>query len=563
MGIPAYFSYILKQHRGILQKLGVHRRQLNTVWDVLLMDCNSIIYDVVHAQREEDKKKEREENKEKVKVNGWSNHENIIDLVIAKIRGYIAEIRPTRFTMVAFDGVAPMAKMEQQRLRRFKGVTCVTTGVTGVISEGASDFNTVQITPGTPFMALLAEKMEAAFAGDASVIVATSTGPGEGEQKLFAHLRANPQTGNVAVYGLDADLIMLALFHLDYARNIFVCREEPQRDNDKNKNQNQTSKEEGAADLIFLDAAALSRTLCAEMAASGIEEYAFLCFFLGNDFLPHFPALNLRTTGLNRLMEAYRTTISAHPGRRLVTKTKTLNHDRKHYSDSSASSASASSIDYSIEWKNVTELVAELARHEPEFLRQEMEVRETWEAAERRRLETQGSGIDAWRESAPILFRGAEHYIFGQGSYGIYGCGGSFSIGWRERYYRALFPRASCIKKDPWRIAENYAEGLNWVLQYYTRGCIDTRWKYRHAYPPLLGDLTAGLRLGLGQVPKVGCQTFVSPREQLLYVVPPAYYSIVGLGDELEEDYEKNNQVPKYQWAFCRFLWEAHLEFED
>ena len=93
MGIPAYFSYILKQHRGILQKLGVHKSRLNTVWDVLLMDCNSIIYDVVHEKKAEQ-----------------LDHENIIDLVIAKIRAYIAAIRPTRFTMVAFDGVAPMAK---------------------------------------------------------------------------------------------------------------------------------------------------------------------------------------------------------------------------------------------------------------------------------------------------------------------------------------------------------------------------------------------------------------------------------------------------------------------
>jgi 5'-3' exoribonuclease 2 len=194
-----------------------------------------------------------------------------------------------------------MAKMEQQRLRRFKGL---------ILGSGEKPaFNTVQITPGTPFMALLSEKIEAAFAGDASVIVATSTGPGEGEQKLFAHLRANPQTGaNVAVYGLDADLIMLSLFHLDYARNIFVCREEPHSDK-KNKgrdNHGVLGVVGGVgADLVFLDAAALSRTLCAEMAAPcrhhhitenpGIEEYAFLCFFLGNDFMPHFPALKDET----------------------------------------------------------------------------------------------------------------------------------------------------------------------------------------------------------------------------------------------------------------------------
>jgi len=524
------------------------------------MDCNSIIYDVVHAHPE------------------VVEHENIIEFVIAKIREYIRVIRPTRFTMVAFDGVAPMAKMEQQRLRRFKSVTATTTAEVNI--KPTIGFNTVQITPGTPFMTLLSKKMEAAFSGDASVVVATSSGAGEGEQKLFAHLRANPCTDcDVAVYGLDADLIMLALLHLDYARNIFVCREEDKRkgsargqsqnpgqsqnqgphDNGKNsvnsvKSGNSGNSEKDVEDLIFLDARALSLTLCAEMATTlqkpGIEEYAFLCLFLGNDFLPHFPTLNLRTVGLNRLMEAYRAVISSHPSRRLVRKTRTIPEQtitNKHYSV-------LGSNEYVVEWKNVAALVGELARYEQEFLRQEMVVRDGWEVAERRRLTTQGSGIEVWMESAPVLFREIEHYICNGG---VGGGVGGIRYGWRGRYYRALFSPGV----EPREVTKNYAEGLDWVLQYYTRGCVDTRWKYRYAYPPLLGDLAAGggglegAEWGRGG----GGQTFVSPREQLLYVVPPAFYSIVGLGEETGGE----NKRPQYRWAFCRFLWEAHLEFKN
>ena len=40
-----------------------------------------------------------------------------------------------------------------------------------------------------------------------------------------------------------------------------------------------------------------------------IYDYVFISFLLGNDFLPHFPALNLRTTGMDHLLEAYSHTI--------------------------------------------------------------------------------------------------------------------------------------------------------------------------------------------------------------------------------------------------------------
>ena len=44
MGIPSYFSYIVKNHSSIIIKYNPKSISVNNLY----LDCNSIIYDVVH-----------------------------------------------------------------------------------------------------------------------------------------------------------------------------------------------------------------------------------------------------------------------------------------------------------------------------------------------------------------------------------------------------------------------------------------------------------------------------------------------------------------------------------
>ena len=78
-----------------------------------------------------------------------------------------------------------------------------------------------------------------------------------------------------------------------------------------------------------------------------LYDYIFLCFFLGNDFLPHFPSLNIRTSGMDILMETYRN----------VLKDKNIIVNGK------------------IKWKHMRLLIEELAKNEEENIQREYKIR--------------------------------------------------------------------------------------------------------------------------------------------------------------------------------------------
>ena len=101
MGIPSYFSYIVKQHSNVIRKLD-NTMKINNFY----IDANSIIYDAIH----------------KIDFNNLTDTDvnTIIHKVINKIDDYIHTIKPDTYVFIAFYGVAPVAKLEQQRQRRYK-----------------------------------------------------------------------------------------------------------------------------------------------------------------------------------------------------------------------------------------------------------------------------------------------------------------------------------------------------------------------------------------------------------------------------------------------------------
>ena len=522
MGIPSYFSYIVKNHPSIIKKY--FKNILNV--DNLYLDCNSIIYDA-YSKMEFDKLTET------VAI-------SIIRRVISKIEEYITTIRPSKTVIVAFDGVAPVAKLEQQRTRRYK--SWYQNEITRQIlkKEKADPWNTTAITPGTKFMAELNEIVSNYFTKDvckrfnvSDIIVSGSNKIGEGEHKLFSYIRSYPEkhsSETTVIYGLDADLIMLSINHLPVCPNLYLFRETPHFIQSIDSSLEPDS--EYLLDIPEFSDALIKymnndKELTTQQQKNKVYDYIFLCFFLGNDFLPHFPAVNIRTGGVDKMINAYKATIG----------------------DTNLNLTDGKTIF----WGNVRKVIQHLATQEEEFIIKEHRSRNN---KEKHRLpDTTPEEKLKMFESTPLYDREMERFINPVKPY------------WQSRYYRGLFGiKSDSDDEEKQDIAVNYLEGLEWTMKYYTTGCPDWRWRYKYNYPPLLQDLIRFMPLFDTEFVPVKEPNPVSEIVQLCYVLPRPSLNLLPnkLYFELIRKYDhwyKGNC--DFVWAYCRYFWESHVEMNE
>lgn len=262
MGIPFYFSHILNNHKGIL----INKEYIK---NILYLDANSIIYDNIS-----------------------NNIDKMYEDIYNNILNIIREFKSTK-VFVAFDGVAPLAKMKQQKERRYKSYYLKK------IVKNNIEFNTNQITPGTNFMNNLNKYLYSRLNGD--IVVSGSDIPGEGEFKIFKYMRSQDKNMNHIIYGLDADLIMLSL--LNYPYKIYLYRETKYFSYINNID---------IDSKYLLKISNLARQISILLFDNtynikySVFQYCFLCFLCGNDFVPHSPMINIRDGGIQLLIRCFK-----------------------------------------------------------------------------------------------------------------------------------------------------------------------------------------------------------------------------------------------------------------
>lgn len=518
MGIPSYYKKLIDTVPGLITK--GHPSE-NIQW--LFMDFNCLIYHCLHREDTPPYTGVKEE---------WETQ--FLECIVKYCLKVIKEVDPKSGVYIAIDGVVPMAKMRQQRLRRFKSIWLSQHPDTNTPTGPVWDRNS--ITPGTDFMKKLRTRLELMIKkhGKKSWTLSSSDEPGEGEHKIISQWRLGKYDGNYAVYGLDADLIVLSLLGHEMCQRdnkIWLFREEV--------NAGKITYDSLGEEIFeCFSINSLKDWLSAEFRSESLKQRTFMlnyCFamsVLGNDFLPSSLGLKIREDGHSELLDIIKT---------LTSKNVTL--------------INPTTLEVSFE--DIKTLFIMLSTDEE--VRIQKYIYKKLMMSRNLGQNKDGGEFKLGENNWPLSH--IEELVLIDGK--------QLVTNWKEKYITQFFNGFSFNKNDVNRICKEYLYGIQWIWAYYT-GLFDNvcfNWFYPFNLPPLWISLKEYLT-DKQQLPEFPDRvlvkaTDIKPVEQLSLVLPLESWSLIPEGPE--------RMLPKiapqfYPSAFTfestgkRYFWECESQ---
>jgi len=498
MGVPSLFSWLLKKlNSKQFKQISVITAECpEKNIDTLYIDANCLFhpqcFKILHHYTQ---------------INDVEKLENKMIKRITEYISYLISFTNCKKVFIAVDGVCPLAKMNQQRMRRYKSVQDneIINGI-----KKTHGLNTITIwsnttiTPSTVFMEKLHQYL-LDYCKNLTIpcIYSSYKSSGEGEHKILKEIKQNPGMTDI-IYGLDADLIFLSLASGN--SNIYLLRECAELNKKYVKPTDPMAIEEElnyvSIDNVKLCINTIINTQINDMnkttigfvdengnipeySGDHVDDYIIFCYFLGNDFIPNVPSIDIKNGGMDLLIKIYATTYLAS--------------NEQFY------------VNNRINERFLHSFIYGMAKYEKYYF-------ETKYVQYKQRLENQNCTsenpyeIDVWNFENVKNVDVPDPIKLGIGDHAL----------WKTRYYETYYSSTYDTELLINNMCKNYIEGIFWVTKYYFESNATNNWQYNYFHCPFASDLANYLNKNKKLNIKFKPDIVINPLTQLLSVISPS-----------------------------------------
>lgn len=505
MGIPGYFRQLAKDPNVLFWNTDVKN-------EYFFMDYNAWIYGSIP--------KYLSKNINKLpKMNKVNIEKGLIEQIIKDTIYVVTNlVKPTTLLYLAFDGPPPRAKMEQQRLRRYKGYQGSIfqnelKKKYGLDSE--QYFNTTALSPGTVFMSKLSTALQKAIKENKfrsknsdkefTVILSDTTVPGEGEHKIIPYIKYNLENKkDICIFSDDADLILLAMTLADKEHRINILKTQGLPDE---------YKETG---FLYLKVNDVENKLYEFIGLKDFNkirvlyDYVFILSLFGDDFVKHIPSLSLTNPKHQEmLLNIYKQTLKKH--KRHLIQLKENKNNKKNVL---------------INNHFFIDLLIELAKREQTSLQ--------FEQTKLKRVCSKPYIDRDERTGYEYEMAAFEHSYYCQKENPFYDEYHNEinkinyfqdKYLWKKQYYEYFFGfKNNNYNKGRSKICKSYIDTLRFTIEYYVNS-IPPSWTFFYPYrvAPFVSDLVTNLKQNKMNINKVNFEPSkpCTPFQQLMLIIPP------------------------------------------
>ena len=501
MGVPGFFKW-LKDNKKKLRSKNLIIDNISKKVKYLMLDTNCLLHPCVKIIKDKIIKKNENKSREEIE-------DEISELIETRILDMIDKINP-EYIYIAIDGVAPIAKILQQRQRRhrylydtkikikYENITEEINETDEKIINGITvsriPISSIELTPGTEYMERINKRMielvkKIGEERNIKYIYSSYHVEGEGEHKILQYIRMNVKSEEtIVIYGLDADLLFLAL-SLGVGNNLYIMRE-------KAIFQNKTLEIEDEVNYNYVEINELH--LMINNLNIKTNDFIMLCYLVGNDFIPGLLTTDIKRNGLDKIIGSY------EEARKFINKDIIeKNKDGKiiiNYDLILEIFKKLEYTDWGI-WKNIN--------------------RDKHEKNDNERQKELNKFITGENMSTECL---EKIEFINEIEYYNYYLGINDSI-----------IEKSIIKK----MVKDYITGMEWCINYYLDECKSWSWGYNFMIAPLIKDI---IKYFPQTIKLNNDKRELCPVEQLLLAIPLDTYKYV-ISEELKKKIRNNKKI--------------------